>query len=121
MSMYNKKTIEDIDVAGKKVLVLGSGGASNTAVAVLEELGASVIVISRSGENHYGNLHLHADASVIVNATPVGMYPNTGISPVAANEVVFRSGIHAEMSGNALSELEMLHLFKMVSKPFVIF
>lgn len=71
-----------LEVSGKKVLVLGSGGASNTAVAVLKELGASVIVISRSGENHYGNLHLHADASVIVNATPVGMYPNTGISPV---------------------------------------
>ena len=39
----------------------------------------------------------------------------TGISPVAANEVVFRSGIHAEMSGNALSEVEMLHLYKTFS------
>jgi len=71
--------------AGKKVLVLGSGGASNTAVAVLEELGAQVIVISRSGENNYNNLHLHADAAIIVNATPVGMYPNVGISPVNLN------------------------------------
>ena len=69
-------------VEGKKVLVLGSGGASNTAVAVLRELGARVIIISRSGENNYENLSLHADASVIVNTTPVGMYPNTGISPV---------------------------------------
>lgn len=71
-----------LPVSGKKVLVLGSGGASNTAVAVLQELGAQVVIISRSGENHYGNLHLHADASVIVNTTPVGMYPNTGISPI---------------------------------------
>ena len=71
-----------LDVKGKKVLVLGSGGASNTAVAVLEELGARVIVISRSGENSYENLHLHADAALIVNTTPVGMYPNTGNSPV---------------------------------------
>ena len=39
----------------------------------------------------------------------------TGISPVAANEVVFRSGLNTEMSGNALSELEMLHLFKTFS------
>jgi predicted ribosome quality control (RQC) complex YloA/Tae2 family protein len=39
----------------------------------------------------------------------------TGISPVAANEVVFRSGLNSEMSGNALSELEMLHLFKTFS------
>jgi len=71
-----------IEVAEKKVLVLGSGGASATAVAVLKQLGAQVIVISRSGENNYGNLYLHNDASIIVNATPVGMYPNTGVSPV---------------------------------------
>ena len=71
-----------LNVAGKKVLVLGSGGASNTAVAVLQEKGADVVVISRNGENHYSNLHLHNDAAVIVNATPVGMYPNVGQSPV---------------------------------------
>ena len=76
--------VEDsgLSVSGKKVLVLGSGGASNTAVAVLESLGAQVVIISRTGENHYGNLHLHADASVIVNTTPVGMYPLVGVSPV---------------------------------------
>ena len=71
-----------LQVSGKKVLVLGSGGASNTAVAALQELGATVVIISRSGENNYGNLHLHGDASVIVNTTPVGMYPNTGVSPI---------------------------------------
>ena len=71
-----------LSVAGKKVLVLGSGGASNTAVAALKDLGASPMVISRSGENNYGNLHLHRDAAAIVNATPVGMYPNTGVSPI---------------------------------------
>ena len=71
-----------LSVAGKKVLVLGSGGASNTAVAALKDLGANPAVISRSGENNYGNLHLHRDAAAIVNATPVGMYPNTGVSPI---------------------------------------
>lgn len=71
-----------LTVTGKKVLVLGSGGASNTVVVVLKELGAKVVVISRSGENNYSNLHLHADAAVIVNATPVGMYPNTCASPI---------------------------------------
>lgn len=71
-----------LSVAGKKVLVLGSGGASNTAVAALKDLGASPVVISRSGENNYGNLHLHRDAAAIINATPVGMYPNTGVSPI---------------------------------------
>ena len=72
-----------LTVAGKKVLVLGSGGASNTAVAALEEMGAQVVVISRSGENNYDNLHRHADAAVIVNTTPVGMYPKTGVSPIS--------------------------------------
>lgn len=71
-----------LTVSGKNVLVLGSGGASGTAVAALKELGANVTVISRSGKNNYGNIHLHRDASVIVNTTPVGMYPHTGVSPV---------------------------------------
>ena len=72
-----------LQVAGKKALVLGSGGASSTAAAVLQELGATVIVISRSGENNYGNLDRHADAAVIANTTPVGMYPNTGKSALS--------------------------------------
>ena len=75
-------TASGLTVSGKKTLVLGSGGASNTAVAVLEELGAGVVVISRSGENNYRNLENHADAALIVNTTPVGMYPQTGISPL---------------------------------------
>ena len=69
-------THSGISVRGKKALVCGSGGASNTAVAVLREQGAEVIVISRSGPDNYGNLDRHADAALIVNATPVGMYPN---------------------------------------------
>ncbi len=72
-----------IAVAGKKVLVLGSGGASATVCAVLEQLGAAqVVVISRSGENNYHNLDRHGDADVIVNTTPVGMYPKNGVSPL---------------------------------------
>lgn len=71
-----------VQIAGKKVLVLGSGGASNTAVAVLQEHGGNVVIISRTGENNYNNLHLHEDAAMIVNTTPVGMYPNVGASPI---------------------------------------
>ena len=64
---------------GKKALVLGSGGASVMAVELLRSLGAAeVIVVSRSGENNYGNLSRHADARLIVNTTPVGMYPRNG-------------------------------------------
>lgn len=75
-----KKT--GLKVNDKKVLILGTGGAAATVHAVLEDMGAKPVFISRTGENNYGNLHLHQDAAVIVNATPVGMYPNNGESPV---------------------------------------
>ena len=78
-SMLNRSGLQ---VTGKKVLVLGSGGASATAVAVLKKQGSNVVVISRNGENNYNNLEQHADTAVIVNTTPVGMYPNVGVSPV---------------------------------------
>lgn len=72
-----------IHVKGKKALVLGSGGSSKTVCCVLNDLGASsVTVISRSGDNNYGNIEKHSDAQIIVNTTPVGMYPKNGASPV---------------------------------------
>ncbi len=65
-----------LSVAGKKAVVLGNGGASNTAVAVLEDLGCNVVVISRSGENTTACIPDHADTALLVNTTPVGMYPD---------------------------------------------
>lgn len=72
----------EVDYGGKKALVLGSGGASVTVQAVLRHLGCAVTVISQSGPDNYDNLDRHADAAVLVNTTPVGMYPNNGQSPV---------------------------------------
>lgn len=77
--MLNKS---GIPVQNKKVLVLGSGGASQTVCAVLKELQANTVIISRSGADNYSNISLHKDASLIVNTTPVGMYPNNCKSPV---------------------------------------
>ena len=72
-----------ISFAGKKAVILGSGGASLTAQAMAKRLGArEVVVVSRSGENNYENLFLHADAEIVVNTTPVGMYPGNGAAPV---------------------------------------
>ena len=82
-----------LSVSGKKVLVLGSGGASNTAVAVMEDMLAVPVVISRTGENNYENLHKHADAAVIVNCTPVGMYPNTEESPLNIDTFPLLEGV----------------------------
>ncbi len=62
-----------------KVIVLGSGGTSLTARAVARNEGArEIIVISRNGENNYENLSRHADADILINTTPVGMYPHNG-------------------------------------------
>ncbi len=67
------------DYRGKKVLVLGSGGASRTVCTVAKDSGArEIIVVSRSGENNYENISLHYDADIVVNTTPVGMFPNNG-------------------------------------------
>ena len=72
-----------VDIAGKKALVFGSGGASVTAQYVLKTRGArEVLVISRTGEHNYENLDKNADAEILVNTTPLGMYPNNGASPV---------------------------------------
>lgn len=74
--MYMLKSA-GISPEGKKVVILGSGGASLTVRCVLKDLGAKeIVVFSRSGENTYDKMNLHYDAEIIVNTTPVGMYPN---------------------------------------------
>lgn len=72
-----------IDFAGKKVVILGSGGTSLTARAVAADCGADrITVVSRSGEYNYENLEKLSDCEVLINTTPVGMYPNNGCSAV---------------------------------------
>lgn len=72
----------DTDVRGKNVLVLGSGGASKTVQAVLKKVGAEVSVVSRSGRLNYENVYRQPDVRMIVNTTPVGMYPENGRAPL---------------------------------------
>ncbi len=83
-----------ITVRGKKVLVLGSGGAMRSVCYVLRELDAGeVVVISRTGEDNYQNLDRHRDAAVIVNTTPVGMYPHNGQTPLSLEDVPLCEGV----------------------------
>ena len=79
------------DPRGKKALVLGNGGAAATAVAVLADMGAEVILLARNDKavggimpEGYDTVYdRHADAAVVVNCTPVGMYPRlVGQSPI---------------------------------------
>lgn len=71
-----------VNISGKKALVLGTGGTGVTVQKVLSEMGAEVVPISRTGENNYDNIERHSDAVLVVNATPVGMYPKNGVSPL---------------------------------------
>lgn len=77
-----------IDPAGKKAAVLGTGGTAKTARAALTAMGASeIITVSRSKKTgcvDYEELYsAHKDVEIIVNATPVGMFPNIDPSPVS--------------------------------------
>ncbi len=71
-----------IKVKNKTVMVLGTGGTSKTAQAVFKSLGAkNIVVVSRTGEINYQNCY-DIKADIIVNTTPVGMYPNQNQSPI---------------------------------------
>ena len=68
-----------ISFAGRRVVILGSGGTSLTARRVAADEGArEIVVVSRTGENNYENLSRHRDAEILINTTPVGMYPSNG-------------------------------------------
>ena len=68
--------------SGEKALILGSGGAAGTVEQVLRSFGAQTVKVSRNGETNYVNYMEHADAVLLVNCTPVGMYPNNGESRI---------------------------------------
>ena len=64
-----------ISVENKKVLVLGSGGASAAVRAYSEDNAADFKVVSRNGDVNYRNVYESKDTEIIINATPVGMFP----------------------------------------------
>ena len=75
-------------------MVLGSGGASLAVQAVLRDMGAGkIIVISRSGRENYETLDLHADACYLINATPVGMFPDNEGCPVSLDHFPNLEGV----------------------------
>ena len=75
------------DMKNKKVLVLGTGGTSKTACAVAKDLGArEVLRVSRTKKEdavtYEEAAEKHSDAQIIINTTPVGMFPKTTASPI---------------------------------------
>lgn len=87
-----------LSLEGKKVLILGTGGTSKTAVAVARSLGAAEVYrLSRSGRDgaltYEDAARLHADADVLINTTPGGMYPAVEGCPVAIDAFPNLSGV----------------------------
>lgn len=87
-----------LSLEGKKVLILGTGGTSKTAVAVARSLGAAEVYrLSRSGRDgaltYEDAARLHADADVLINTTPGGMYPAVEGCPVALDAFPNLSGV----------------------------
>ena len=87
-----------ITLQNKKVAILGTGGTSKTALAVAKSLGAKeVLLVSRNagdGFITYQELtNFHTDIEVLINTTPVGMYPNTEATPVDVSVFPKLSGV----------------------------
>lgn len=140
-------THNDIRIRGKKCLICGNGGSSLTVQAVLKHLGAAkIMVVSRQATDNgksdivtpgsdTGSADLcetisyeacyreHSDAQVIVNTTPLGMFPKVDASPLdlssfsnceAVVDIIFnplrtRIALQAEKLGiKAVTGLEML-------------
>lgn len=79
-----------IEIGGRKVLIFGIGGASAAVKTACEDMGAGEIVfISRSGRYNYENLEENEDGEILINTTPVGMFPNNGV--MAADPKRFKS------------------------------
>ena len=81
-----RKSLEGVALQGVKALVLGTGGASKAVQYVLREGGAEIAVVSRSkgaADLTYEELttELIAECIVIVNTTPLGMFPNVDNAP----------------------------------------
>ncbi len=115
-----------LSFTGQDVLVLGNGGVSKTIQAVAKLDGAaSVSVASRSGALNYDNLVQSVpDTTLIVNATPVGMYPKSGESLVDLREFPKLSGV-AEVIYNPcrtalLQQAQQLGLSYAVGFPMLV-
>jgi len=83
-----------ISFEGKKVVILGTGGTSVTAQAVVADEGAKeVVVVSRTGDVNYSDLSCVRDFDIVINTTPVGMYPKNGEQPVSLDQFPNCSGV----------------------------
>ena len=86
--------VSNISLKNKKVIILGSGGTSATAkVFAQESCAKEILVASREGNLNYKNIYDHLNADIIINTTPVGMYPNNGQKLIDISKFQNLSGV----------------------------
>lgn len=114
-----------ITIKDKKVLVLGSGGASLTVQTVLKDMGAKeILVVSRNGEINYTNIYSNTDTDIIVNTTPVGMYPDNMNSPVDLSKFPNITGVidvvYNPLKTRLIMEAEKMGIPYMTGLPMLV-
>ncbi len=87
-----------LDLSGRKVLILGTGGTSRTAAYTAQALGArSIMKVSRTAKDgaisYDEALRKHTDAEIILNTTPCGMYPHPAEQPLSLKPFTRLQGI----------------------------
>ena len=83
-----------VSFAGNRVLILGSGGTMLTASAVAEDMGAAdITVVSRKGPVTYEHLPDYYHYDIIVNTTPVGMFPDVDKCPLEIGQFPNLKGV----------------------------
>lgn len=101
-----------VDMTDKKIVILGNGGAASTVKGAAADLGArEIVIISRTGENNYSNISNHTDAQIIINTTPVGMYPDNYSSPVSL-DIFTKCQLAADLIYNPLKTKFLLQAEK---------
>ena len=114
-----------IEIAGRRATILGAGGACEAARALLLDEGASeIVIVSRDTRKHgpkgdvrvtgYEELSTRT-ADILINATPVGMWPNVDASPVS-QEVIARHGALVDLIYNP-QQTQFLRMGERLQKP----
>lgn len=103
-----------ISLKDKVIMILGTGGTSLTATAVCKRAGAKeVVYVSRNGVLNYKNCY-DCKVDVIINTTPVGMFPAVGEKPVELARFIGLEGvfdcIYNPLRTNLIIEAEGLGL-----------
>ncbi|WBW99353.1 shikimate dehydrogenase [Oceanirhabdus sp. W0125-5] len=89
-------TINNVKIKGKKAIVLGTGGASKAVITCLKDMGIeNIVLISRNPEkvisnykvDNYENLHRYKSYELLINTTPVGMFPLIDESPIEEKHI----------------------------------